>query len=251
MAGENVGLVAAFGGGMLSFLSPCVLPLVPGYLSLMSGVSVTELQESGGIATETQTRVLRSTLLFVAGFTTVFVALGLTASAVGVFLLDHRVVLNRIAGALIIAMGLFVAGFLPTQRLMTERRFHVLPSQLGVWAPPIMGMAFAFGWTPCIGPILGGVLTLASNEGSLGRGALLLAVYSMGLGVPFVLSGVALGRLSGVFGWVKRRFRVIELIAGGLLIAFGIVLVTNHLGWLSGTFSDLLEFLHLKRLTVI
>src|SRR5207249_9085829 len=120
---------------------------------------------------------------------------------------------------LIIAMGLFVAGFRPSQRLMSERRIHVLPSRLGVWAPPVMGMAFAFGWTPCIGPILGGVLTLAGNEGSVGRGALLLAAYSVGLGVPFVASGVALGRLSGVFGWVRRRFRIIELLSGVLLIA--------------------------------
>ena len=251
MAADNVGLVAAFGGGMLSFLSPCVLPLVPGYLSLMSGVSVTELQESGGVVTATQAKVLRATLLFVAGFTVVFVALGLTASAVGVFLLDHRVVLNRVAGAVIIAMGLFVAGFLPSQRLMSERRFHVLPSQLGVWAPPLMGMAFAFGWTPCIGPILGGVLTLASNQDSIGRGALLLFVYSLGLGVPFIVAGVAFGRLSGVFGWVKRHFRLVELVSGGLLIAFGVILLTNHLGWLSGKFSDLLSFLHLKRLTTI
>ena len=196
-------------------------------------------------------KVLRSTLLFVAGFTVVFVALGLTASAVGVFLLDHRVVLNRVAGAVIIAMGLFVAGFLPSRRLMSERRLHVLPSRLGVWAPPIMGMAFAAGWTPCIGPILSGILTIAGNEGSLLRGALLLAVYSLGLGVPFVASGLALGRLSGVFGWVKRHGRVIELMAGALLVWFGVVLLTNGVGRWSGRVNDVLKFLHLTRLSKI
>src|SRR4051812_41069884 len=143
---------------MLSFFSPCVLPLVPGYLSLMSGLNVSELsavrEEGGTVAVATQTRILRATLLFVAGFTVVFVALGATASVLGSALLDHRVVLNRVAGLVIIAMGLFTAGVLSTRSLMYERRFHVSPSRLGVWAAPVMGMAFAFGWTPCIGPIL-------------------------------------------------------------------------------------------------
>jgi cytochrome c-type biogenesis protein len=251
---SDVDVLAAFGGGMLSFLSPCVLPLVPGYLSLMSGVSVAELSEpaaEGGVATRTKTHVLRATLLFVAGFTLVFTLLGLTASAIGQSLLEHRVVLNRVAGVVVIVMGLFLAGFVSSQRLMAERRLHVSPSALGAWAPPVMGMAFAFGWTPCIGPILGGVLTLASNSESIVEGAFLLVVYSIGLGVPFVASGLALARLARVFAWVKRHYRTLNIVAGLMLVVFGWFLVTNNIGWLSSRVTDLLDAIGLRRLTEI
>jgi cytochrome c-type biogenesis protein len=266
---SDVNLLAAFGGGMLSFVSPCVLPLVPGYLSMISGISVTELAGTqveataadgapgGGLAvierTQVQTRlhVLRATLLFVAGFTVVFTLLGLTATAVGQSLLEHRTVLNRAAGLVVIVMGLFLAGVITPRRLMADARFHVSPSKLGAFAPPVMGMAFAFGWTPCIGPILGGVLTLSANESSVGRGGLLLVAYSLGLGVPFVATGVALGRLAPVFAWVKRHFRVINLVSGTFLVAFGFLLFTNQLGWLSRQFQDLLDALHLDFLTTI
>ena len=242
---DNVSLVAAFGGGMLSFVSPCVLPLVPGYLSLMSGVSVTELSAAD------RSHIVRSTLLFVAGFTLVFTLLGLTATAVGQALLDHRTVLNRVAGAVVIVMGLFLAGVVTPRRLMADTRFHISPSAMGAWAPPVMGMAFAFGWTPCIGPILAGVLTLASNESRIERGALLLVVYSLGLGVPFVLTGVALGRLTGVFTWFRRHFRVLNLVSGALLVAFGFLLFTNQLGWLSGKVTQFLDAVGLDALTTI
>jgi cytochrome c-type biogenesis protein len=277
---SDVSFAAAFGGGMLSFVSPCVLPLVPGYLSLIPGISDPEPagsgadprsgtdegagtaplpvpERAGGVATlertEVQTRlhVLRATLLFVAGFTLVFTLLGLTATAVGQSLLDHRTILNRVAGALVIVMGLFLAGAITPRRLMADARFHVSPSKLGAFAPPVMGMAFAFGWTPCIGPILGGVLTLSANESSVGRGGLMLVAYSLGLGVPFVITGVALGRLTPVFAWVKRHFRVINTVAGAFLIVFGFLLFTNQLGWMSRQFSELLRTLHLESLTTI
>jgi cytochrome c-type biogenesis protein len=266
---SDVSFAAAFGGGMLSFVSPCVLPLVPGYLSMISGISVTELAgtdaeravegdgRGGGVATlertdvQTKLHVLRATLLFVAGFTLVFTLLGLTATAVGQSLLEHRTILNRVAGALVIVMGLFLAGVITPRRLMADARFHVSPSKLGAFAPPVMGMAFAFGWTPCIGPILGGVLTLSANESSVGRGGLMLVAYSLGLGVPFVVTGVALGRLTPVFAWVKRHFRVINTVAGAFLIVFGFLLFTNQLGWLSRQFQSLLETLHLESLTTI
>jgi cytochrome c-type biogenesis protein len=254
---SDVNILAAFGGGMISFLSPCVLPLVPGYLSLMSGVSVAELAEPATAADgepgtlRTKTHVLRATLLFVAGFTLVFTLLGMTASAIGTSLLDHRVGLNRVAGVIVIIMGLFLAGFVSSPRLMAERRLHVSPSALGAWAPPVMGMAFAFGWTPCIGPILGGVLALASNGDSIGRGAVLLISYSLGLGVPFVLSGLALARLSRVFAWVKRHYRVLNIVAGLMLAAFGWLLLTNNVGWLSARISELLDAIGLRRFTSI
>jgi cytochrome c-type biogenesis protein len=225
-AAADPNVVVAFGAGILSFLSPCVLPLVPGYLSLMTGLAANDLDEH-------RVHVLRGTLLFVAGFTVVFVALGAAASGIGRTLLEHQRGLNQIAGVVVIIMGVVVAGLLTPAMLQRERRLHVSPSALGGWAPPVMGAAFAFGWSPCIGPVLAGVLTLASTESTVWRGVLLLGAYSLGLGVPFVVSGLAFARLSGVFGWVKRHFRVINLIAGALLVAFGVLLLLDRVFWLS------------------
>jgi cytochrome c-type biogenesis protein len=241
-------LVVAFGGGMLSFLSPCVLPLVPGYVSLISGVSVAELQAGEELDLR---RVIRSTLLFVAGFTVVFVALGATASAVGKALLHHRRVLEDVAGVLVVAMGVVLAGLAAPRALLVERRFHVAPSQVGAWGAPVMGLAFAFGWTPCIGPILTGVLTAAASEATLGRGIALLAAYSLGLGVPFLLSALALGRLSTVFSWVKRHYRGINLVSGAALAGFGVLMLTHHVTWLSTRLIDAMDRLHLSWLSRI
>jgi cytochrome c-type biogenesis protein len=245
---HDPGLIGAFAGGMLSFLSPCVLPLVPGYISLVSGISVAELQagEAG-----TTRRVVVSTLLFVAGFTAVFVALGAAASGLGQTLREHQRTFEQIAGALVMAMGVFLAGFVSPRFLLVERRLHVSPSEVGAWAPPLMGAAFAFGWTPCIGPVLAGVLGLAEHDATLSRGVVLLAAYSLGLGVPFVITGVAFDRMTGLFAVVKRHFRVINLVAGIALFAFGFLLFTHHLTRLSSWFTDALHFLHLDGLTKI
>ncbi len=238
----------AFAGGMLSFLSPCVLPLVPGYLSLMSGVSVTELSTARGDETR---RLLRSTLLFVLGFTVVFTLLGAGASAIGQSLLRHQQGLNQAAGILTIVMGLFIAGAVAPAAMQRERRFHVLPQSLGTFAPPLMGMAFAFGWTPCIGPILSVVLSTAATQSTLARGIFLLIAYSLGLGVPFVAAGLALGRLTGVFGWVKRHFRVLNLVSGSFLVVFGVLLLTNRLGPLAGAMQRFMQDIGLGRLANI
>jgi cytochrome c-type biogenesis protein len=240
--------VLAFAGGMLSFLSPCVLPLVPGYLSLMSGVSVTQLATAQGDETR---RLLRSTLLFVAGFTLVFTLLGAGASAIGQALLRHQQGLNQVAGVITIVMGLFIAGVLAPRAMQRERRFHVLPESLGVFAPPLMGMAFAFGWTPCIGPILSVVLSTAATQDTQGRGIGLLVAYSIGLGVPFVAAGIGFGRLTGVFSWVKRHFRVINLVSGAFLVGFGVLLLTNQLGQVSGAIQDFMQDIGLDRLAEI
>lgn len=218
------GLALAFLAGALSFLSPCVLPLVPSYLSLMSGVGASEL----AVATKVdQRRLLRSTLLFVAGYTAVFTALGAGASAVGSFLSDHQIGLRRLSGILIVVMGLALAGLVRPAFFDRERRFHVSSSALGAYAPPVMGAAFAFGWSPCIGPVLGAILTLAAESASLLRGVVLLLAYSAGLAVPFVASGVAFGRFTGAFSWVKRHFGVINLVSGLLLALFGVLLLTG------------------------
>ena len=240
--------VLAFAGGMLSFLSPCVLPLVPGYLSLMSGVSVTQLTTATGADTR---KLLHATLLFVAGFTLVFTLLGAGASAIGQVLLRHQQGLNQVAGVVTIAMGLFIAGVVVPATMQRERRFHVLPDSLGTFAPPLMGMAFAFGWTPCIGPILSVVLAAAATSSTLGRGIVLLVSYSLGLGVPFVAAGVAFGRLASVFGWVKRHFRAINATSGTVLVLFGVLLFTNRLGRVSSALISLLESVHLGRLANI
>jgi len=241
-------LLLAFAGGMLSFLSPCVLPLVPGYLSLMSGVSVTQLSTASG---NDSRRLLQSTLLFVAGFTFVFTLLGAGASAIGQTLLRNQESLNRVAGLLTIVMGLFIAGVLVPTSWQRERRLQVLPESLGVFAPPLMGMAFAFGWTPCIGPILSVVLSTAATQSTLGRGIALLVAYSLGLGVPFVAAGLSLGRLTRVFGWVKRHFRTMNVISGAFLVVFGLLLLTNKLGIVAGQMQEVMQSLGLGRLANI
>ena len=239
-----VGFVVAFAAGMLSFLSPCVLPMVPGYLSLMSGVSVTD-------ADADPRRLLRATLLFVVGFTVVFTALGATATALGRLLVEHQTALNRAAGIVVIAMGLFLAGLVSPRLLQRERRFHVLPSKLGVYAPPVMGMAFAFGWTPCIGAVLGPILAFATTQDTVVRGVALLVCYSLGMGVGFVGAGVAFGRLTGAFDWVKRRFAVINAVSGAVLVGFGLLLLTNRVGQVSGRLLEVMDDVGLDFLTRI
>jgi len=226
----NVNIIVAFLAGTLSFLSPCVLPLLPGYLSMMSGYSATDLAE-GRVTTG---RMFRTTLLFVAGFTVVFVALGATATALGSVLIRNQRTLLVIAGWVVIGMGaLIILSALWNPRLlmpfMRERRVEVRPSRLGRWAAPVMGAAFGFGWTPCIGPILGSIFTIAATEGSVPQGMFLLFVYSMGLGVPFVLAGIGIGKAYGALGWFKRHFKAIIVMSGILLVGFGVLMVTNTL----------------------
>ncbi|MDQ1376902.1 MAG: cytochrome c-type biosis protein [Acidimicrobiaceae bacterium] len=236
IADSPLGFVVAFGAGMASFLSPCVLPLVPSYLSLMSGLSATEMQVS---TKADQRTMLRAALLFVAGFTVVFAAFEAGASALGRTLRQHQTGLTEAAGVLIIVMGLVFAGLIRPSWMMRERRFHVLPSKLGSWAPPLMGMAFAFGWTPCIGPALSAVLALSNSQSTLGRGELMLLCYSLGLGVPFIVAGLAFGRLAGVFEWVRAHLGAVNLVSGLLLAALGVLLLTDNVHRLSNWFIKL------------
>jgi len=238
------GLLVAFLAGAVSFFSPCVLPLVPSYLSLISGVGASELAVA---TTVDKRRLLRSTLLFVAGYSVVFVALGAGASAVGSFLFDHQIGLRKVSGAMIVVMGLAIAGLVRPAFFDRERRFHVSSRALGSYAPPVMGVAFAFGWSPCIGPVLGAILTLAGASASLGRGVLLLVAYSAGLAVPFIASGLAFGRLTGTFTWVKRHFAVINLVSGLLLAAFGLLLLTGAVTDVVRWLQDLLRSVGLDR----
>jgi cytochrome c-type biogenesis protein len=232
-----LGFIVAFGAGIVSFLSPCVLPLVPSYLSMMSGVG------AGGLSGEQRqrARLVWSTLLFVAGFSVVFALLEATANALSDPLRAHRLVLEDVAGALIVAMGLVVAGILRVPWLQEERRFAVRPSRLGPWAAPVMGMTFAFGWTPCITPVLAAVLGLASSGGTLARGEEMLVAYSLGLGVPFVLTGLAFGRLSGALAFARRHSRAVSTASGLVLAALGVLLITGEVGVVSSWSSSLLH----------
>lgn len=243
MFGENVSLLAALGAGFISFISPCVLPLIPGYLSFISGVSVADL----GVA-EKRGEVLRkvalSSFIFVLGFSAVFVTLGASATAVGKFLLSNKIGLfNRIAGAIIVILGLHVAGIIRIPFLNYEKRFQARSKPLGVLGTFLVGIAFAFGWTPCIGPILGGILGLAANQGTVGKGMLLLSFYSLGLGIPFLVTAVSFNFFLGFSGFFKRHFHKIEIVSGLFLVVIGLLMFFNQFGiisrWLLKTFPGL------------
>jgi cytochrome c-type biogenesis protein len=232
-----VQLLIAFGAGVISFVSPCVLPLLPGYLSMMSGYSASQL-EAGDVSTS---RMLRVILLFIAGFTVVFVALGAVATGLRTFLVQNLNTFTRIAGLIIIGFGLLMVAMAVSNRgLLTsfsqDRRIDVRPSRLGAWAPPVMGAAFGFAWTPCIGPVLTVILATASLQETVVQGMGLLLAYSLGLGVPFLLAGLGLFK---VFGRLKPYLRTINIVSGVVLAGFGLVLVTGNLGVISGWFSDL------------
>lgn len=236
----GVGIFAALAAGVVSFLSPCVLPLVPGYLSAVSGVSAAELESAGW------RRILGPSLLFVASFSAIFIALGLTATGLGSALQDHEQLLTKISGALIVAMGvLFVASLFVT-RLNREWHVDALLERAGKGGPIVAGAAFAIAWTPCIGPTLGAILSAASLEDSVGRGAFLLAAYSAGLGIPFLLTAIAFSRVTTAFTVIKRHYQLIVATGGLILIAMGILIWTNQLtqlnaeaqSWLSGLGLD-------------
>lgn len=236
---SNVNVFAALAFGALSFLSPCVLPLVPGYLSMMSGYSAQDMAE-GRVS---RLRMLRVTLLFVAGFTSVFVALGATATSLGRSLLRNQDTMTTVAGWVVIGMGLFIAVtalWNPALLMpfMRERRVEVRPSRLGAWAPPLMGAAFGFGWTPCIGPTLGAILGVAATEDTVLQGMVLLMVYSLGLGIPFVLAGLGIDRAYGAFTWFRRHVKPIAVVSGVLLAGFGWLMISGNLFELNRWFQE-------------
>lgn len=220
-------LLIAFGGGLASFVSPCVLPLVPAYLSVSTGLSPADLSEGG----RNRLRAARGAALFIAGFSSVFVVLGLSATALGSLLLARQVELTRVAGALVAVLAvLLVAGTLRAPwGLSREVRFHPDVRRLGTWGAPMAGAAFAFGWTPCIGPVLGSVLAVAAHETSTTAGAVLLAAYAAGLGVPFLAAALAFERLLGVRRWAARHARLLTRGAALVLAVYGALLVTGQL----------------------
>jgi cytochrome c-type biogenesis protein len=231
----DVSLPAALLGGLISFLSPCVLPLVPPYLSFLAGTTFDRLQ--AGHDRAVRRRAVLAALLFVAGFTTVFVLLGATASALGQVVRQYLSVLSTVAGLAIIAMGLHFLGVFRIGLLHREARFHV-PRPVGLWGAYLMGLAFAFGWTPCIGPILAAILAVAGSETSVAKGAFLLGVYSAGLGIPFLLAAFAMKPFAAFMKRVRARFALVERAMGGLLVLTGIAFLA---GWLTDASFWLLE----------
>jgi cytochrome c-type biogenesis protein len=217
-------VVAAFAVGFISFVSPCVLPLVPGYLSTISGVSFADIQEGRGRA-----RVLGPALLFCLAFTAMFVALGMTATGLGQTLQDNRQLLREISGIVIAGMGVLFIGTLFIPLLNREWRPEQLMRHAHTGGPIIAGVAFAVAWLPCTGPTLGAILTAASSESTVGEGGVLLAFYSLGLAVPFVLSALAFSTFSGVFRFFRDHYRAITLVSGIVLIVMGVLLYTNEL----------------------
>jgi cytochrome c-type biogenesis protein len=232
MSVASAGYLAAFAGGVVSFVSPCVLPLVPAYLSVVTGLETAELTHD---VRRHAWRVTRDTGLFIVGFSAVFIALGLTATAAGQALVRHQAVLTRASGLIVLAMGLFLAGSLVLRLpwLYQDFRFQPRLSRYGPLTSLVAGAAFGFGWTPCIGPLLGSVLAVAATRGRAVDGAGLLAAYSLGLGLPFLATGLAFGRLLGVFGWIRRHSAGITLAAALVLAGFGVLLTLDRLTWIT------------------
>jgi cytochrome c-type biogenesis protein len=212
----------AFVAGIISFTSPCCLPLMPGYVSYVSGVA-----GSGSTATLVRSRTMLSAVLFIAGFATTFTLMGAAASGLGSVILYHRMVLGRVAGVFVILMGLATMGMLRVPFLYRERRLDLARIRPGPAGAAPLGMAFAIGWTPCIGPVLAAILTAAATVHDAWRGAALLFVYSMGLGIPFLLLAFMVARTGRLFSWLRRHGRAIEIAGGGILVLMGVLMITG------------------------
>ena len=224
LATADTTVVAAFAVGFISFVSPCVLPLVPGYLSAVSGVSIADMQTGE----HSRSRVLIPALIFCASFTLMFVALGMTATGLGSTLRDHKQTLDRIAGVMIIAMGVFFLLTPLVPKLNREWRPEQLIRKAGTGGPVIAGLAFAIAWTPCVGPTLASILSTAAIADSVAHGGILLAFYSLGLALPFLLTALAFDRATGAWKWLRDHYLAVTCISGAILIVMGILILTGE-----------------------
>ena len=236
---SSVSPIAAFVAGLVSFLSPCVLPLVPGYVSLISGTGVEQLKvgERGLLP-----KVMLSSVMFVLGFSIVFVSLGAVATEVGQLMSRYKSLLAQIAGVVIILFGLHLTGLLQIRALLADKRLHDLKGGSSPWGAFVIGFAFAFGWTPCVGPIFAVILGLAAAQNSVGKGIALLAVYSLGLAVPFLLTSLGVERFLQFYGRFRRHLHAVEVASGVVMIVLGALLVANRFTVLSGYLSFLNRF---------
>jgi len=231
--------IAAFLAGVISFLSPCVLPLVPGYVSLISGTSAAVADSNDR---RLMGRVMLNSLMFILGFSIVFIMLGAAATTLGQITAQYRRELTWFAGIVIIIFGLHLTGLLKIKYLYADKRMHNVQGSSSAFGSFAVGFAFAFGWTPCIGPILTTILTLAASQGTVLKGVLLLAVYSAGLAVPFLLTSLGIDRFLAFYTRFRRHLHTVEVISGVLLIAIGILVLTRRLTMLSGYFGFLNRF---------
>ncbi len=240
---ENVTVITAFVFGLLSFISPCVLPIVPGYLSFISGVSFDEMQRTDNRAS-IRKKILLNALFFIFGFSIVFIALGASATVIGQFLHEQINIISKIAGVIIVIFGLHMIGVFKIPFLNYEKRFHTEGKKLSLFGAFIVGLAFAFGWTPCIGPILAAILAIASQQETVGQGMVLLTFYSLGLGIPFLVTGLSITIFFNVFNKFKRHLHKVEVVGGILLVLVGVLIFTNSLTILSGYFAKWFPFLN-------
>lgn len=231
--------IAAFVAGLVSFLSPCVLPLVPGYVSLISGVGVEELKVQ---ETSIFRKLMLNSLAFIAGFAIVFITLGAISTEVGQLAARYKSTLAEVAGVVIIVFGLHLTGILRINALYADKRLHNVKGGSTPWGAFLVGFAFAFGWTPCVGPILAVILGFAAAQNSVSKGILLLTIYSLGLAVPFLLTALGIERFLKFYGGFRRHMHALEVASGGLLIALGILLVFGKFTLLSHYFSFLNRF---------
>ncbi len=238
MGTGNITFIGAFVAGLLSFLSPCVLPLIPSYVTYITGLSFSDLQAEHPSHKVRQQTIIHS-LIFIAGFTAVFVLLGASATFIGNYLQAHMGLLRKVGGALIVVFGIHVSGIFDIGMLLGEKRLTIHRKPAGYLGSFLVGVAFAAGWTPCIGPILASILMVAATEETVHRGIMLLLVYSLGLGLPFFLASLAMHQFLVFFNRFKKYIRIFEIVTGVFLIIVGVLIFTNYLSVLSGYVSML------------
>ena len=231
--------LASFTAGIISFLSPCVLPLVPGYVSLISGVGVEELQRQDA---RLMRKVMTNSMAFILGFSVVFITLGAIATSLGQLLAVYKSKIAIVAGVVIILFGLHLTGILKIRALYSDKRLHSVKGGSTVWGAFVIGFAFAFGWTPCVGPILSVILKFASDQDSVAKGVVLLAIYSLGLAVPFLLTSLGIERFLKFYSRFRSHMHAVEVASGGLLIALGLLLVFGRFTVISNYLSFLNRF---------
>lgn len=238
---ENVSFFAAFIAGLLSFLSPCILPLIPGYISFISGATLAELTNNDELK-KIRSKTMINSISFILGFSVVFIALGATATFIGKFLIANLKIFTFIAGLIIIVIGLHLTGILKINALLYEKKLNLNIKSIGVLGAFITGFSFAFGWTPCVGPILAGILVVAGAQETVFKGILLLTAYSLGLAIPFLITSYSLTLFFGFFNSIKKYLNIIEIISGIFLILIGLLILTDNLKIIAQWFSFLNVF---------
>jgi cytochrome c-type biogenesis protein len=238
---ENVSVLYAFAAGLVSFLSPCVLPLVPGYISIISGSSLDQLKAQQKDSALFRT-VFMNSIMFIIGFSITFIMMGATASWLGQILLSHRDLFSKLAGLLLIVFGIHLTGIFKINLLYRDKRFHNVQQPRGLLGALVLGLAFAFGWTPCIGPILASIMAIATTKETVTQGMFLLGIYAAGLGIPFLLTSLALNQFLSFYSRFKRHFHAVEILSGALVIAVGLLILTGTLTRLNTWFAFLNRF---------